>query len=568
MEWRKTLLHNLSGRATPSTLTVIMGPSGAGKTTLLNVLTGFFEKGYDGEVQINGYVRVPDLFNKQSCYVMQDEHLLPVLTVREALTMSGELRMPSATSEERTAVVSKAIEEWNLHDCERVRTCDISGGQRKRLAIAQELVNNPPVIFLDEPTTGLDSVTSLLVVQILRRLAKEGHTVICSVHTPSAKIFSHFDNLYMLSQGMCIYNGPVKDLVEFTSRHNLHCPQYHNPADFICEISAGEHGDCIPELAKEFTIAPPEKTCGDRGKITPYGGQTMSDSDLAEARRQYSFKINHTHQFAVLMKRCWLAAARNKMATPFRYLIYALFGSTIAAIFYDVGNKASTTISNLSMIFLCCCIVVFQSLMPTVMVFPTEITVLLREHRNCWYSLRMYYLAKYIVEVVPCVLPVLLMVGITYYPTSQPLVFWRAAAFCLLCIQLSSVTQSIGLLVSALSSVQMAVFLAFPAMSPAFFFSGFYVQSNVVTPYLRWIHYASPIYHAYQGIILSTYGYGREKLECDDFICLYEDPADVLEFTNSAEKKLYLQIVILVSLEVVFRVIAFVALKWRLKRKT
>ncbi|KAH7952117.1 hypothetical protein HPB52_018812 [Rhipicephalus sanguineus] len=84
----------MSGAARPGTLTAIMGPSGAGKTTLLNLLSGFYDTGYEGEVQINGYVRSPRLFTKQSCYVMQQDRLSPTLTVQEALTMSVELRMP------------------------------------------------------------------------------------------------------------------------------------------------------------------------------------------------------------------------------------------------------------------------------------------------------------------------------------------------------------------------------------------------------------------------------------------------------------------------------------------
>ncbi|CAN8013327.1 unnamed protein product, partial [Ixodes persulcatus] len=149
---KKALVSNLSGLARPGTLTAIMGPSGAGKTTLLNLLTGFYDKNYEGEVQINGYVRDQQLFNKQSCYVMQEDRLLPALTVHEAITMSVELRMPMMKDQEKKEKVDQSIDEWGLFECRNTRTENLSGGQRKRLAIAQELVNNPPVLFLDEPT--------------------------------------------------------------------------------------------------------------------------------------------------------------------------------------------------------------------------------------------------------------------------------------------------------------------------------------------------------------------------------------------------------------------------------
>ncbi|CAN7997062.1 unnamed protein product, partial [Ixodes hexagonus] len=190
------------------------------------------DKGYKGEVQVNGWVRDTDLFNQQSCYVMQDDCLLPELTVREALTMSLQLRIPSLNRSKRDQLVDEAITRWGLDTCQNTRTSSLSGGQRKRLAISQELISNPPVIFLDEPTSGLDSMSALRCVLVMKSLAAAGHTVLCSIHNPSAKLFSHFDRLYMISEGLCIYNGPVDKLLHFLSAQNLHCPLYHNPADF------------------------------------------------------------------------------------------------------------------------------------------------------------------------------------------------------------------------------------------------------------------------------------------------------------------------------------------------
>ncbi|KAH7944950.1 hypothetical protein HPB49_002649 [Dermacentor silvarum] len=233
----RNLVQNMSGEVRSGTLTAVMGPSGAGKTTLLNLLTGFYDKGYTGEVHINGYVRERELFNKQSCYVMQEDRLLPLLTVFEAISMSVELRMPNIEPKDKAKKVEQSIQEWGLEVCRNTLTENLSGGQRKRLAIAQELVNNPPVLFLDEPTSGLDNVSSLMCVQILKRMASMGHTVVCSIHAPSAKIFSYFDMLYMVSGGRCIYNGEVDNLLGFLSRQGLQCPPFHNPADYSEPIS-------------------------------------------------------------------------------------------------------------------------------------------------------------------------------------------------------------------------------------------------------------------------------------------------------------------------------------------
>ncbi|KAK8764623.1 hypothetical protein V5799_032769 [Amblyomma americanum] len=316
----RNLVDNMSGEARSGTLTAIMGPSGAGKTTLLNLLTGFYDKGYKGEVQINGFVRDQALFNKQSCYVMQEDRLLPALTVHEAISMSVELRMPNIGAQDRVKKVERSIEEWGLEVCRNTRTENLSGGQRKRLAIAQELVNNPPVLFLDEPTSGLDNVSSLMCVQILKRMASNGHTVICSIHAPSAKIFSHFDMLYMVSSGRCIYNGQVDDLLGFLTRHGLQCPQFHNPADYISEVASGDYGDYCNLLSREFELPPPDGTVAEKGTRTKYGGMIMSSEQKAEANKRYSFKVNQFHQFQILLKRCWLSVFRNKATLKVKLL--------------------------------------------------------------------------------------------------------------------------------------------------------------------------------------------------------------------------------------------------------
>ncbi|KAH9367874.1 hypothetical protein HPB48_001707 [Haemaphysalis longicornis] len=111
------------------------------------MLLGAFhsDKGYEGEVQVNGYVRDSKLFNMQSCYVMQDDCLLQYLTVREALIMSAELRLPTLEQQELIKLVADTISGWGLGDCADTLTHRLSGGEKRRLAISQELISRAPV---------------------------------------------------------------------------------------------------------------------------------------------------------------------------------------------------------------------------------------------------------------------------------------------------------------------------------------------------------------------------------------------------------------------------------------
>ncbi|KAL1414532.1 hypothetical protein MTO96_007322 [Rhipicephalus appendiculatus] len=119
----------------------------AGKTTLLNILAGHLHKGYEGEVHVNGYLRGVELFNMQSCYVMQDDCLLQELTVREAIAMSLELRTSTTRGENISHLVTEVMDQWGLEECADTLTRSLSGGERKRLAISQELISNSPVIL-------------------------------------------------------------------------------------------------------------------------------------------------------------------------------------------------------------------------------------------------------------------------------------------------------------------------------------------------------------------------------------------------------------------------------------
>jgi len=146
-----------------------------------------------------------------------------------------------------------------LHDLGLIKCADtkvgnalirgLSGGERKRASIGVELITNPSLIFLDEPTTGLDSTTALKILELLVKLAKSGRNVVSTIHQPNSEIFSRFDNLLLLVRGNVIYEGPAKDTVGYFASIGYQCPKLTNPADYFMKIM-NETGFLIEEMQK------------------------------------------------------------------------------------------------------------------------------------------------------------------------------------------------------------------------------------------------------------------------------------------------------------------------------
>lgn len=191
---------------------------------------------------MNGERRDFTKFKKIAAYVLQDDDMFPDLTVQEQITYAALLRLPGEMSRERKLMrVEKVIQELGLAKVKDTRIGNqlvrgISGGERKRVNIATELVTDPALLFLDEPTTGLDSFNALNVMTSLRQLATNGRTVVSTIHQPRSSIFALFDQLLLLSEGRVTYSGPAKDALAYFSSLNFKSPSQFNPADFFMDL--------------------------------------------------------------------------------------------------------------------------------------------------------------------------------------------------------------------------------------------------------------------------------------------------------------------------------------------
>ncbi|KAH0471682.1 MAG: hypothetical protein KVP17_003510 [Porospora cf. gigantea B] len=248
----KLIVKNVSGVLMPFRLTAIMGASGAGKSTLLNVLSRKLRSRVDGDVYYN-QVRV-SRSQALSCsrFVQQEDIFYPFITSSEHLEAQSKLRLPRQTKADQHTRAREVLDNFNLSKVADTRIghavegkAGLSGGERKRLSVATEMISSPPLLFADEPTTGLDSSMAEVVIKKLKDLTLRGHCVACTIHQPSSTLFQKFDDLILMADGNVLYAGDTMGVVKwFKDKFGLVCPSTANPADFIIRVTGiSDHVD-------------------------------------------------------------------------------------------------------------------------------------------------------------------------------------------------------------------------------------------------------------------------------------------------------------------------------------
>eukprot|EP01129_Flabellula_baltica_P015130 TRINITY_DN749_c0_g1_i2.p1 TRINITY_DN749_c0_g1~~TRINITY_DN749_c0_g1_i2.p1 ORF type:complete len:717 (-),score=133.34 TRINITY_DN749_c0_g1_i2:23-2173(-) len=245
----KQILNSVTAQFRPGTLTAIMGPSGSGKTTLLNLLSGRTRTGsMEGYRLINNHSLNAGEFNevmrKNSGYVLQTDTFFKDLTVRETLLFAAMLRLdPDEDMDVRVNRVDQVITEVGLEKVAKTKVGDefttgLSGGQKRRLSIAVELLNVPSIILLDEPTSGLDASTAHTLILLLKKLAeKYQRTIVTTIHSPRPESFAVFDDIMLLGKGGdVVYTGPASDALEYFELSGFNNTEQLSPGDFIIDI--------------------------------------------------------------------------------------------------------------------------------------------------------------------------------------------------------------------------------------------------------------------------------------------------------------------------------------------
>ncbi|SCU78746.1 LADA_0A07316g1_1 [Lachancea dasiensis] len=345
----RKLLDDVSGYCVPGTLTALMGESGAGKTTLLNTLAQRNVGIITGDMLVNGNP-IDASFERRTGYVQQQDVHVKEMTVRESLQFSARLRRPQSVPDaEKLEYVERIIEVLDMEEYAEALVGDVGYGlnveQRKKLSIGVELAAKPDLLlFLDEPTSGLDSQSSWAIVQLLRKLAEAGQSILCTIHQPSATLFEQFDRLLLLKKGgQTVYFGPVgknsQNLLEYFQENGARkCEKSENPAEYILEAIGAGATASVKEDWHVIWKNSHQRSKADK-ELDDFLKKFNSTQSNTEGNQISKYATSYSYQFKVVYARNAAVFWRDVNYLMAKLMLHLCAGLFIGFTFYNVGTS-------------------------------------------------------------------------------------------------------------------------------------------------------------------------------------------------------------------------------------
>ncbi|XVF31519.1 hypothetical protein REPUB_Repub16aG0153000 [Reevesia pubescens] len=514
------LLSNTTGALRPGVLTALMGSSGAGKTTLLDVLAGRKTVGcIEGEIKVGGYPKVQETFARISGYCEQNDIHSPQITVQESLIFSAWLRLaPHIDSKTKAEFVKEVIDIIELDDVKDALVgipglTGLSIEQRKRLTIAVELVANPSILFMDEPTANLDARAAAIVMRAVKNVVDTGRTIICTIHQPSIDIFEAFDELILQKNGgSLIYLGPL-------GQHSCRVVEYFesipgvpkikdncNPATWMLEVTSSfveaELGVDFAEIYKKSALYENNKELVRQLSNPPPGSRNLHFPT--------QFSESCWGQFKTCLWKLHLSYWRSPSYNLTRLLQTVIISLALGLVFWNQGKKINNQRNLFNVFGSMYAAVVFLGMNSSSSVQPfvaTERVVMYRERFAGMYSSWVYALAQVTIEVPYLFIQALVFVIITYpmigyYGSAYKVLWYFYAIFCtqlyfnyfgMLFVSLTPDVTIAGALSSAL----------YPLLN---LFSGFLIPQLKIPKWWIWLYYLTPTSWTLNCLLTSQYG--------------------------------------------------------------
>jgi ABC-type multidrug transport system ATPase subunit len=564
----KQILKGISGNFPPNTLTAVMGPSGSGKTSLLKILTGRIG-GSNSKLDLDGEIRLDynavdptDIdVRREIAYVEQDVSIPATCTPREAITFSARLRLDKSLSDlEISDVVNEILENLGLQKCADtligggiLMAGGLSGGEKKRVQCGVELVTNPEIIVLDEPTSGLDSYSAQNLMEVLKKIADAGATVIVTIHQPPPPVVRKIDNLFLLLAGRLMYTGPMGIALErkFTD-FGYPRPDDYNIADWILQVA---QANPIEELEKAgfFDDVNKQQQKYDEDSDTKSLSKAALVKKAAAAAKSPSVEhVGLAIQTRLLFDREIKKLYRDKFSFVVRVGSTTVFGLLFGLIFLNIGRayyvvypEVMASFGAIANLLISTMFGVAQSSLTE---FPKDRPVFLREYSTNHYSVLPYFLAKFSIECFTILCQVLVQQIAAFFLMGFQMNFFL---FLMINFLLAIASTSIGIFIgSCVEDPGVAAELMPALIVPQLLFSGFFIPTQYIPSFLRWAQYTCSLTYAIR--LASLYEFG----DCPTSSC-----QSLLENNGVHELPSYWYWIILFLIAATFRITSMVILK-------
>ncbi|CAH2086782.1 unnamed protein product [Euphydryas editha] len=579
----KRLVNNVSGIAKPGTLVALMGPSGAGKTTLMSALAhrSSEETVVDGEIMMNG-LPVGDFMHKESGYMHQDELFVENLTVIEHLTIMARLRMDRRTTAlARKRRVNQLLRQLSLYGARHTRlggldgSKTLSGGERKRLAFATELLTDPGLLFCDEPTTGLDSSSAQKLISLLRASAIQGKTVICTIHQPSSELMALFDKLVLLAEGRVAFAGNASGALNFFESLGYHCPITYNPTDYFMKVLAMTPGSerasrhAIKSLCDRFAVSDAAKELDMEIQLEFH----LMDNEDEESRKLKSsnFKSPHLHTKMIwLVYRYLLIILRDPKVQFVRILQKLAIALAAGVCFLGTARLTQSGIQDVQgALFIIIAENTFIPMYSVLHMFPEEFPMLHRELKAGLYSAPVYYLSRMLALLPGLVVEPTLFTLVVYWIAGLRGTLYAFGFTVFLSILVLNVAIACGSFFScAFGSMPVAMAYLVPFDYSLMITSGLFIKLSTIPKYISWIKYLSwPMYSNEAMSILQWDGVQNITCAAENGSPCLSTGEEVLIEYDFHLSHFWDDVTALVVLYLSFHFLALVALKYRTRRK-
>ncbi|XP_053975443.1 protein scarlet-like isoform X1 [Hylaeus volcanicus] len=514
------LLNGVSGVVSSGMLMAIVGPSGAGKTTLLATISRRVKGRATGEILLNGNPIDTGQMIRISGFVPQMDLAVESLTVQEHMEFMACMKMDRRLrANVRRERITCLLAEFGLGICENSKLSALSGGEKKRVALAVQLLTEPSILFCDEPTTSLDSYGAMTVVRTLREVAARGRIVVCSLHQPASGLLDIFHEVLLLSGGRVAFQGSAADATSFFDSLNLRCPPTFNSAEFyVSQLSIVRDKEAESYAKVNWICDEYEKSkYGQRvSKLIEYSSTATSDfselplifTDVPMARKGFKRARAFT-QIRWLVWRAYVDYKRNLASHLLRFVTYMFVGLLIASPYVDVvgGAMNQDGIQNMQgLLYLVVVETVFTFNYAVFYTFPGEMPLLLRDIAGGLYGPAPYYISKVVVLIPGAIMQPLLYAVFIFNITGLKGGFFGFMYFALPVVVSAITASALGLCLSAsFKSVDTASLFSVPVDFLGLMFCGIYLHLGHLAPGIAWVKYLSQFYYGLEAVSLTQW---------------------------------------------------------------